>query len=219
MTREPIAPEDCPDPGWHKTHRYCPACTWTDEEYHAAQRLEKLDAARDLLVAAGYLVHKPGDPAAPATPDDRESLLQRRDALVEKIAGPREGATHPIQCSRCGAWSDVPCWCRPTVLDFGSDDDDFVRLASWAESVGLDGEDWDHPREVVDWIIDHCWGSAQAVPAPTVSDEMVERSPGEIVDAWFDQVYRTVPDDHLTEVLAEHRRLTAALAAPTEEES
>lgn len=25
-----IRPEDCPEPGWHETHRYCPVCTWTE---------------------------------------------------------------------------------------------------------------------------------------------------------------------------------------------
>jgi hypothetical protein len=24
-------PENCPEPYWHQTHRYCPACTWTEE--------------------------------------------------------------------------------------------------------------------------------------------------------------------------------------------
>ncbi len=28
--RGPIAPEDCPEPFWHETHRYCPVCTWTE---------------------------------------------------------------------------------------------------------------------------------------------------------------------------------------------
>ncbi len=28
--REPIKPEDCPEPFWHETHRYCPVCTWTE---------------------------------------------------------------------------------------------------------------------------------------------------------------------------------------------
>lgn len=27
-SREPIAPEDCPEPFWHETHYYCPVCTW-----------------------------------------------------------------------------------------------------------------------------------------------------------------------------------------------
>lgn len=25
-----IKPEDCPEPFWHETHRYCPACSWTE---------------------------------------------------------------------------------------------------------------------------------------------------------------------------------------------
>ena len=25
-----ITPEQCPEPFWHKTHRYCPRCTWTE---------------------------------------------------------------------------------------------------------------------------------------------------------------------------------------------
>jgi len=30
MTTAQIRPEDCPEPGWHETHRYCPACSWTE---------------------------------------------------------------------------------------------------------------------------------------------------------------------------------------------
>lgn len=26
-----IMPEDCPEPHWHQTHRYCPACSWTEK--------------------------------------------------------------------------------------------------------------------------------------------------------------------------------------------
>lgn len=29
--RPEVAPEDCPEPFWHNTHRYCPVCTWTEE--------------------------------------------------------------------------------------------------------------------------------------------------------------------------------------------
>jgi hypothetical protein len=25
-----IKPQDCPEPFWHETHRYCPACSWTE---------------------------------------------------------------------------------------------------------------------------------------------------------------------------------------------
>lgn len=25
-------PEECPEPFWHETHRYCPACTWTEDD-------------------------------------------------------------------------------------------------------------------------------------------------------------------------------------------
>lgn len=24
-----VPPEQCPEPGWHQTHNYCPACSWT----------------------------------------------------------------------------------------------------------------------------------------------------------------------------------------------
>lgn len=24
------SPENCPEPFWHRTHRYCPVCTWTE---------------------------------------------------------------------------------------------------------------------------------------------------------------------------------------------
>jgi hypothetical protein len=33
MSERPIiAPEDCPEPFWHETHRYCPICTWVEPE-------------------------------------------------------------------------------------------------------------------------------------------------------------------------------------------
>lgn len=25
-------PENCPEPFWHDTHRYCPACSWTEPQ-------------------------------------------------------------------------------------------------------------------------------------------------------------------------------------------
>jgi len=31
MSRPPVAVEDCPEPYWHETHRYCPACVWTED--------------------------------------------------------------------------------------------------------------------------------------------------------------------------------------------
>lgn len=27
-----IPAEKCPEPNWHTTHRYCPACSWREEE-------------------------------------------------------------------------------------------------------------------------------------------------------------------------------------------
>lgn len=27
-----VRPEDCPEPQWHDTHRYCPCCSWTEPE-------------------------------------------------------------------------------------------------------------------------------------------------------------------------------------------
>jgi hypothetical protein len=35
--RPEIAPEDCPEPGWHETHRYCPVCTWREEPTSIAE--------------------------------------------------------------------------------------------------------------------------------------------------------------------------------------
>lgn len=26
-----VPPEECPEPPWHETHRYCPRCTWYEE--------------------------------------------------------------------------------------------------------------------------------------------------------------------------------------------
>lgn len=27
-----VRPEDCPEPGWHETHHYCPACSWVNPD-------------------------------------------------------------------------------------------------------------------------------------------------------------------------------------------
>lgn len=34
-----IPPEECPEPGWHETHRYCPVCTWREEPCRQELRL------------------------------------------------------------------------------------------------------------------------------------------------------------------------------------
>lgn len=31
MNPQDITPEDCSEPFWHDTHRYCPACSWTED--------------------------------------------------------------------------------------------------------------------------------------------------------------------------------------------
>ena len=30
VSPQDIRPEDCPEPYWHETHRYCPCCMWTE---------------------------------------------------------------------------------------------------------------------------------------------------------------------------------------------
>ena len=48
MSKRPeIAPENCPEPFWHETHRYCPVCTWTaaqeePQRKEAVRRLERI---------------------------------------------------------------------------------------------------------------------------------------------------------------------------------
>lgn len=60
---EPTRPEDCPEPFWHETHRYCPACSWTEPVEPAPptpwralrDRLnERLTMARQVLDEAGH---------------------------------------------------------------------------------------------------------------------------------------------------------------------
>jgi hypothetical protein len=42
--RPVIAPEDCPEPVWHTTHRYCPVCSWTEDYGKPARSLTKVTA-------------------------------------------------------------------------------------------------------------------------------------------------------------------------------
>jgi hypothetical protein len=55
MSQHPsqVKPEDCPEPFWHETHRYCPQCSWTEEpdlptvEDAGRAIAAELDAERD----------------------------------------------------------------------------------------------------------------------------------------------------------------------------
>jgi hypothetical protein len=41
-----IRPEECPEPFWHETHRYCPACSWVEPQ-----------EGPDRLTAAAEVIH------------------------------------------------------------------------------------------------------------------------------------------------------------------
>jgi hypothetical protein len=60
---EPIAPEHCPEPGWHTTHRYCPVCTWTEPAPVTEQRLAELGGS-DHIVQFFKYSHLPAHLAA-----------------------------------------------------------------------------------------------------------------------------------------------------------
>ncbi|MFE3060579.1 hypothetical protein [Nocardia sp. NPDC059239] len=45
--------QTCPDPIFHRTHRYCPYCAWTEPPH--TSELEQADDARAEAYIAGYL--------------------------------------------------------------------------------------------------------------------------------------------------------------------
>lgn len=47
-----IKPEDCPEPFWHETHRYCPACSWTERPAPTHRRFV-LDRSEDATGISG----------------------------------------------------------------------------------------------------------------------------------------------------------------------
>lgn len=56
-----VKPEDCPEPYWHKTHHYCPACSYVSPESTA-----KLEASKKVkLCSCG---HRESDHYAGADP-------------------------------------------------------------------------------------------------------------------------------------------------------
>lgn len=80
MSREPIAPDDCPEPFWHETHRYCPVCTWQEPQEEAPPSV--LDRALALL-------DRWQDGYSPA-PDIEFPLLDETRALLTEA---RQGGT------------------------------------------------------------------------------------------------------------------------------
>ncbi len=53
-------PEDCPEPGWHETHRYCPCCTWTDGTPTGTATPMRLHVAEDWPTNSGALLRRVG---------------------------------------------------------------------------------------------------------------------------------------------------------------
>lgn len=66
MTR----PEDCPEPFWHETHRYCPCCTWVEPTTAQVQIKAEMVLLRDVLEALcqqrGVSLDSESDPGSPA---------------------------------------------------------------------------------------------------------------------------------------------------------
>lgn len=44
------SPENCPEPFWHETHMYCPACTWVAQDSVLPTQARR-DAVVDVLIA------------------------------------------------------------------------------------------------------------------------------------------------------------------------
>lgn len=63
MARKPneIPSDECPEPGWHETHRYCPCCSWTEDENWTPR----------------YLVRKAPGVGGDPIPDDEPVLVIR----------------------------------------------------------------------------------------------------------------------------------------------
>lgn len=72
-----IDPKDCPEPFWHDTHRYCPACSWTE----AAPTIGiQLEAAADLLE---QLAKTSGSPAVQEVAPRAVAFLRNFAALID----------------------------------------------------------------------------------------------------------------------------------------
>jgi hypothetical protein len=64
---EPVAPQDCTTPEYHETHRYCPTCTWTEDDDWKPR----------------YLVRKaPGVGGNPIPHDEPVIVIRGQDALA-----------------------------------------------------------------------------------------------------------------------------------------
>lgn len=78
------SPENCPEPYWHETHNYCPACTWVRDT--GPSRAELVDVLIAQVQALLVVVRNGGD-VRTANLDDRLFTDRLQDTLNALKAG------------------------------------------------------------------------------------------------------------------------------------
>jgi len=81
MDPSTIKPEDCPDPGWHQTHYYCPCCSWTSEEAPKSPQEQRIAALEASLVKAGVQIHEEKERADRLAGENEKLRALLREAL------------------------------------------------------------------------------------------------------------------------------------------
>ena len=73
------SPENCPEPWWHETHRYCPVCTWIEPQEKPTR--EQLVAVLAGQVEALVVLARAGGDIRKANLDDRLLIDRLQDTL------------------------------------------------------------------------------------------------------------------------------------------
>ena len=172
MSKQPTRPENCPTPEYHKTHHYCPSCSYSSEQIDAIEITNDfIDSIEDEVgyasggwdfvdpkeLVAAVLKHSPQ--LAAMTKRAEEAEKERDELKIEQ--GKAWGIEFCCSGHECGCMGQPvnppPWWIEQTEeIDRLKKERDELREVVEAVKECLvdesDGEDCDYHRDAIDAI-------------------------------------------------------------------
>lgn len=103
MEHADVAPADCPTPGYHATHYYCPSCTFIADDAPVSEVEAQRSRADSLHVQLGETL---------AALAERDAEIERMKAACHHSSQTMEGEG-VLRCELCGAVERDPFWRNP----------------------------------------------------------------------------------------------------------